>query len=363
MSITLGNNIITDGLNNVFAPASSVMKNRIINGAMVIDQRNAGTSVNVTTSNIFGVDRWKFDNISSCTYTTQQSSTAPAGFSYSSVVTVGTGAASGAADYNRIIQAIEGFNTADLGWGTANAQTVTVSFWVRASITGTYCLALQNATANYSYPVNYTINSTNTWEHKTVTIPGPTSGTWVGATNGIGIVCVWDLGSGSNWNGTNATWQSGNTWKTSSQTALTATSGATFYITGVQLEVGLNATNFEYRQYGTELALCQRYFETSYSAGTAVGGNSLAVQLTGMYATYLATDGVCVPFMVRKRADPTVTIYAPLASPSINNFRRAYDGSIQTASVSWTFQQMFSATILSGSQNSYQFAFTASAEL
>ena len=241
------------------------MKNRIINGAMVIDQRNAGASVSVTTSNVFGVDRWKFDNISPSTYTVQQSSVAPTGFSFSSLVTVGTGAASAAADYVRILQLIEGFNTADLMWGTANAKAITLSFWVRSSIAGTYCVGFQNSATDYSYPINYTINSANTWEYKTITVAGPTAGTWLGATNGVGISCVWDLGSGSNWNGTNATWQNGNTWKTSSQTAFTATSGATFYITGVQLEVGSTATSFDYRPYGTELALAQRYCR-SYSS-------------------------------------------------------------------------------------------------
>jgi hypothetical protein len=276
-------------------------KNRIINGAMVIDQRNAGASVSVTTSNVFGVDRWKFDNISPSTYTVQQSSVAPTGFSFSSLVTVGTGAASAAADYVRILQLIEGFNTADLMWGTANAKAITLSFWVRSSIAGTYCVGFQNSATDYSYPINYTINSANTWEYKTITVAGPTAGTWLGATNGVGISCVWDLGSGSNWNGTNATWQNGNTWKTSSQTAFTATSGATFYITGVQLEVGSTATSFDYRPYGTELALCQRYYETIGLDG--IGGLLIAGCATA------ASEQVnnSLVYKITKRATPTVT--------------------------------------------------------
>jgi len=284
-------------------------KNRIINGNMAIDQRNAGASVNVTTSNVFGVDRWKFDKISSCTYTVQQSSTAPTGFSFSSLVTVGTGAASGASDYVRIIQNIEGFNTADLGWGTANAQTVTVSFWVRSSIAGTYCFGLQNSATNYSYPVNYTINSANTWEYKTITVVGPTAGTWVGATNGIGILCTWDLGSGSNWNGTNATWQNGNTWKTSSQTAFTATSGATFYLTGVQLEVGTQATTFTLAggSYGAELALCQRYYYTTGNVANPVGTGGGFFGMPLIVALAFAQGNTS--YKATMRATPTITLY------------------------------------------------------
>ena len=281
------------------------MKSRIINGAMVIDQRNAGASVSVTTSNIFGVDRWKFDDISPSTYTVQRSSVAPAGFSFSSLITVGTGAASTADSYVRIIQNIEGFNTADLGWGTANAQTVTVSFWVRSSIAGTYCFGLQNATTNYSYPVNYTINSANTWEYKTITVIGPTAGTWIGATNGIGILCTWDLGSGSNWNGTNAIWQNGNTWKTSSQTAFTATSGATFYITGVQLEVGSTATSFDYRPYGTELQLCQRYYQ-QINGNASVGTAAYGMMGSGIVFNSTSAD-ISIPLKVSMRTTPTLT--------------------------------------------------------
>ena len=343
-------------------------RNRIINGAMVIDQRNAGASVSATTAQLYSVDRWKAQATVNSKYTFQQNAgsvTPPVGFSNYLGITSSSAYAVTSTDNFALQQWIEGYNIADLGFGTANAKTVTLSFWVYSSLTGTFGGALNgyNGSTFRSYPFTYTISSASTWTQISITIPGDTTTFAYNTTNSYGLSIQIGLGVGSTNSATAGSWQSGNYSSATGATSVVGTNGATFYITGVQLEVGSNATSFEYRPYGTELALCQRYFETSYSAGTAVGGNNLAVQLTGMYATYLATDGINVQFMVRKRGDPTVTIYAPLTSPSINNFRRASDGVIQAASVSWTFQQMFVATIASGSQAAYQFAFTASAEL
>jgi len=233
--------------------------NRIINGDMRIDQRNAGASVTLT-SDLFTVDRFLARTQSATDSTAQRSTTAPSGFTNSLLVTIGTGASPTSSQTNTIRHEIEGFNTADLGWGTASAKTVTLSFWVRSSLTGTFGGALSNGGLNRAYPYTYTISVADTWEYKTVTIEGDTSGTWgTGNSNGIR---VWvDLGSGTDKQGTAGAWGASDYRAASGCTQLVATSGATFYITGVQLEAGSVATLFERRLYGQELALCQRYFQ------------------------------------------------------------------------------------------------------
>jgi hypothetical protein len=167
-------------------------------------------------------------------------------------------------------QVIEGFNIADLNWGTASAETVTVSFWARSSLTGTFGGALTNSAANRSYPFSYAISSANTWEYKTITITGDTSGTWL-KDNGIGVYVRFGLGSGATYSGTSDAWQAGNLVQPTGTVSVVGTSGATFYITGVQLEKGTVATPFEFRSIGTELALCQRYFFAINASGSAYG--------------------------------------------------------------------------------------------
>jgi len=293
---TVGGNLtITGGL----IPSSSFMRNRIINGAMVIDQRNAGAAV--TTSGAYTVDRFANTQSGGGVISWARSTTAPTGFTNSLSGTVTTPDSSIAAgDIYRLYQYIEGFNCADLGFGTASASTVTVSFWVRSSITGTYCLGLQNATFNRSYAANYTINAANTWEYKTVTIAGDTTGTWA-TDNTAGIAVFWDLGSGTTWNQTANTWAATNTWKTSSQTSWIATNGATFYITGVQLEVGSVATPFEQEIYSTTLAKCQRYLPAFAPAG---GGNPymFAGMVTSLASSTIAWFTCQYPVSVRSPA-------------------------------------------------------------
>jgi hypothetical protein len=230
---------------------------------MVIDQRNAGASISVAAGGSgFPVDRFYIENFQSGTITAQRSTTAPAGFLNSIIHTVTVTDTPAAGDYLFESTSIEGLNMADLGWGTANAKTVTLSFWVRSSVTGTYGIGLRNSAGNRSYVATYTINSANTFEYKTITITGDTTGTWL-TDNGLGVRIFWDLGSGSNFNGTANSWNAGSFWRASGCVNLISNSGATLFITGVQLEVGTQATSFEYRMYGTELALCQRYFQIS----------------------------------------------------------------------------------------------------
>ena len=269
---------------------ASIMKNRIINGAMVIDQRNAGASVTPTNAQ-YVLDRWKGGLTQSSKFSLQQSTTAPTGFSNSLLATSLSAYSVASGDTFIIRQAIEGFNWADLGWGTANAKTVTLSFWVQSSLTGTFGGSFGNSASDYSYPFTYTISSANTWEYKTVTVAGPTSGTWIGSTNGVGLNLQFSLGTGSTLSGTAGSWSANGYYSATGATSIVGTSGATFYITGVQLEVGSSATGFEYVNYQTSLANCQRYCQTApYMYGDA-------------YSTTGATFMKALP--VTMRADPT----------------------------------------------------------
>jgi len=234
------------------------MRNRIINGAMVIDQRNAGASVTVS-SNQYTLDRFRSLASGGGAYSVVQSSTAPAGFVNSMVMTVTTTAASpSATNYYALRQSIEGYNIADLNQGTANAKPFTISFWVRSSLTGTFGGSVDND-VDRSHPFTYSISSANTWEQKSVTVTGCTDGTWV-TTNGIGINLQFALGAGSSRSGTAGAWASGTYFSATGATNVMATNGATLYITGVQLEKGSTATSFDYRPFGTEFVLCQRYY-------------------------------------------------------------------------------------------------------
>jgi len=234
------------------------MRNRIINGAMEIDQRNAGSAATVT--NDYVLDRFKIFEQTDGAISTQQVTTVPAGFKNSMKITVTTADSSLAANQlTSIFQPIEGLNCTDLSWGTSDAKTVTLSFWVRSSLTGTFGGCLVNGAVDRSYVFQYTVNSADTWEQKSITVAGDTSGTWL-TTNGVGVYVLWSLGDGTDYQGTANAWQAGSKRSASGNVNLLGTNGATWYITGVQLEVGSVATEFERRPYGLELSLCQRYY-------------------------------------------------------------------------------------------------------
>jgi len=308
---TLATNAITDASGgntasiNGYTPTMSNMagRNRIINGDMRISQR--GASPTIGGGGDYSVDRF-YNYYSGVTYTSVQSTEAPAGFSNSLLLTVTTTAS--VPTYSFFGQKIEGFNTADLKWGTADAQSVTLSFWVRSSVAGVYSLSLGNADGNRAYPITYTISSANTWQQISVTIPGDTSGTWY-TNNNIGIMIRWNMGTASAGRlGTSGSWQSANLDGATGSTGSNNwayINGATFYITGVQLEAGSVATPFEHRMYGQELALCQRYYEL---LGRVRGG------ISGVSGTHYATYS----FKQTKRATPTVSattaIYDTIAS-------------------------------------------------
>jgi len=237
-------------------------RNRIINGDMRIDQRNAGASV--TPNNEYTLDRWVINNTQTSKLTVQQNSgavTPPAGFTNYLGVVSSSAYSVLAFDAFTLQQRLEGFNVSDLGWGSANAQTVTLSFWVRSSLTGTFGGSLRNSGNTRSYPFTYTISAANTWEYKTITVEGDTSGTWL-TTNGLGLALAFGLGVGSTFSGTAEAWAGSNFNSATGATSVVGTNGATFYLTGVQLEAGSVATPFERRSFGQELALCQRYFQS-----------------------------------------------------------------------------------------------------
>jgi len=282
-------NIAQGGSNNV------TMRNRIINGAMVIAQRGTGSTSVQTSTSYASCDRWASYGTQNSKYTVQQSSTAPTGFSNSLLATSSAATSLGASDYYVFVQPIEGFNFADLGFGTATAKTVTVSFWVQSSLTGTFGGALANYAGSRSYPFTYTISSANTWTQISVTIAGDTSGTWVGASNAGAAILYFGLGIGSTYSGTAGAWAGSNYLGATGATSVVGTNTATFYITGVQLEAGTTASPFEYRQYGTELFLCQRYYEVSAVAIEAPDQSSGASRLMWF-------------FKVTKRASPTITL-------------------------------------------------------
>jgi hypothetical protein len=302
---------------NLGAGNASIMKNRILNGGMVIDQRNAGASVTPVDST-FPIDRFGYYASQASKFTVGQNLNAvnpPVGFSnYLGFQTLSV-VSIGAADYFMTAQNIEGFNSADLGFGTANAKTVTLSFQVYSSLTGTFGGVLKNNAATRSYPFTYSIPVANTWTTISITIAGDTSGTWVGATNGIGIRVQFGLGVGSTYSGTAGSWASANYISATGATSVVGTSGATFYITGVQLEVGSSATGFEYRQYGQELALCQRYFAKTFDIATAPASNTgqqgalltVCGSGTGVSVGYIATWF----YPVSMRASATITTYNP----------------------------------------------------
>jgi hypothetical protein len=279
-------------------PNTFGFKNRIINGAMVIDQRNAGASV-TPANGAYTLDRWSAWTNGSGVFSVQQSSVAPAGFNNSCLLTVTTADASvTGSDYYLFSQPIEGFNFSDTNFGTANAKTVTISFWVRSSITGTFGNCLRNSAGNYSYPFQYVINSADTWEQKSVTITGATAGTWL-TTNGVGARLWISIGAGSDFTDTVNVWTTkASVVSANSSTNLISTSGATFYITGVQLEVGSTATSFDYRDYGRELIMCQRYY---YRLSLPTDGNRYFI---GFNLTTTTAEGI-VFFKSSMRAAPT----------------------------------------------------------
>jgi len=330
---TIANSAIQTGAVENYMSAAGLgfgMRNRIINGAMVIDQRNAGASVTPINSQYL-VDRWQASLNAASKFTVQQNAgsvTPPTGFSNYLGCTSSSAYSVPASETYAVRQMVEGFNFADMAWGTASAKTVTLSFWVYSSLTGTFGGALQNSAYTRSYPFSFTISSANTWTQISVTIAGDTTGTWIGATNGAGVRVVFSLGTGSTYSGTANAWAGTEYWSVTGATSVVGTNGATFYITGVQLEKGSTATSFDYRPYGTEFNLCLRYFYLSNPSNTAKNGGawgSMSASTTGHI-----TGALPVPM----RTAPTYTFGGTSNTYYISNVTATSSGTPVNSSAS-----------------------------
>lgn len=329
-NVTLANDLVVTGTvqsSNISATGSMASRNKIINGAMTIDQRNAGAAVTIPAPFTYVVDRWLGFSGNASRFSLQQNAgavTPPAGFKNYLGATSLSAHTSGAAEAFLINHYVEGFNTADFAFGTANATAITLSFWVRSSLTGTFAVSFTNIDSTRVYVSTYTIASANTWEYKTITISGDTTGTW-NTGNGTGIQVRFDLGSGSNFQGAAGSWGTSNITTVSGATSVVGTNGATFYLTGVQLEAGDTATPFEQRSYGQELALCQRYYEKSFNVDVApVNGLSSPDRRQGISYT-LTSMGYQEQFKVAKRANPSLLAFRG-ANILTDNTWGYYDG-------------------------------------
>jgi hypothetical protein len=335
--------VFNDGSAQATAASGFGFKNRIINGDMRIDQRNAGASLTHSgVSNFYGMDRMVFNSNGTPQFSVQRVEDAPPGFTFSAKLTTTTAGTPAAADFSYFGQYIEGFNVADFAFGTASATTVTISFWVKSSLTGTFGGSIRNGSNNRAYPFSFSINAVNTWEFKTVTVPGDVTGVW-GKDNSFGLTLVFDTGSGANNKGTAGAWNSTANIGVTGGTNLVATAGATINITGVQLEKGSTATSFDVRPYGTELQLCQRYCRTlpaTTSVGYSAGGNTLysggSFSIASMRtaptlragSTYAVSGGNAGTVAIRYATTETVSFFN-----SANNWSTNADIAISTAAV------------------------------
>ncbi len=307
----------TDTTGSQVAPSALSMsslngfRNRIINGDMRIDQRYSGASVTPVLFQYL-VDRWQYQSAQASKFTFQQNAgavTPPVGFTNYLGATVASSYAIAGSDYFALSQFIEGLNAADLAWGTANAQAVTLSFWVRSTLTGTFGGSIRNGAITRSYPFTYAIGSANTWTKISITIPGDTAGTWA-TDNTSGPEVFFGLGVGSTYVAAAGSWTAGNYLSAIGAVSVVGTSSATFYITGVQLELGSVATPFERRPYGLELSLCQRYYQKL--------GGSVASDV--FFSSYTSASGAAYgtfTLPVTMRTSPTTNVIGSWTS--VNN--------------------------------------------
>ena len=306
---------------------SAGRKNLIINGDHNVDQRNGGSTI-TPTHNQKCSDRWRCELSQSSKYTAQQSGTAPDGFRKSLKITSSSAFNPGASDYFLITQDIEGYTASPAAFGTSSAKPVTLSFWVRSSLTGTFACCIRNRAFDRTHIKEYTISSADTWEHKTLTFPGITDGTWETGSN-QGIRVHWSLGAGSDFHGAADTTLNTNDYATAASTNVVSTNGATWYMTGAQFEIGRNGTEFEYLSYGEELALCQRYFQKKKigygrvahfrTSGIMVLAVDLPVAMRGSSTNTITQDTGLNQWAFRDGVSPTIS--------SIQTNNSSYDGS------------------------------------
>ena len=335
--------ITTAYISSINDGSISGFRNLITNGEMVLDQRNSGSAVTINSDGfggrLFPVDRFPVQRAGTIVITAQQDTVAPPNFQNSVKLTVTTADSSVAAtDYAFINHRLEGYTASPLRYGTSAAKEATLSFWVRSSITGTYCIGISNYADNRAHVKEYTINSANTWEYKTITITGDTTGTWE-KTNSGGMNISWTLLAGLDYQATANTWHTSVKLATSNQTQWGSTSSATFYLTGVQLELGNTASVFERRSYGQELALCQRYCHRwggdgssssqyiRWPMGTWVSSNQVIVGIphpvtmrtASKSLTVKATSGIEIYSQALTFASPTYSFNSDAATSDFSN--------------------------------------------
>ena len=344
MSIAIsGSSITFPDQTQMSTATGGSFRNRIINGDMRIDQRNAGASV-TPANGAYTLDRWSYYSTQASKFTVQRNAgsvTPPAGYTNYMGITSTSAFSIAASDYFIMTQAIEGFNVSDLSFGTANAKSITISFWVYSSLTGTFGGVIENSSQTRAYPFSYTISSANTWEQKSVTIAGDTTGTWV-TDNGLGLWLMFSLGTGSTYAGTAGAWVGSQKLGVTGAVSVVGTNGATFYITGVQLEQGSTATEFERRPIGVELELCQRYYQGPlFYIGSirAINGSAVFAQTT-------------VPVSPKMRSAPTI---------SVSNNVGGVNG--QPSSTQYSHTVLFESATQASMGTIGQFDYTLSAEL
>ena len=315
--------------------APSAFKNRIINGDMRIDQRNAGAAVSwAANTNGYTLDRWKLTQNGTVASTVQRSTVVPAGQGFTnSLLTTITAAETAVSTGNKTAgyyYMLEGYNVSDFGWGTASAQPITISFWVRSSVVGTYSFSVMNTSFARSYNSSYTISAANTWEKKIFTVPGDTGATAMDTTHGIALSLVFDFGFSPMYESSTANaWQGSSSYALAGCTKLSSTVGATFYLTGVQLEAGSTATEFERRPIGTELALCQRYYDKSYSMNVAPGtatANGMLNAISEDWSGAWYSGGGSIRFTTEMRISPNFSYYD--SAGTINRFSTFWNGGL-----------------------------------
>ena len=308
-------------------------RNVIINGAMQVWQRSDSTSMESVLNNNFKADRWRLNSdIQAADLTCGRSTDVPAGQGFTNSMKVVPGGADtsiAAGHIATIVQFIEAQDLQHLCYGTSNAKSLTLSFWVKTNLTGSHSVSfVKDDSTAYACPIEYTVDAANTWEKKEITL-SPTAGSTslitsaagaIANDNGRGLAVCWNLAAGSTYQGTNNTWQagpaSGYGLATSNVQNFVGSTSNNIYLTGVQLEVGSNATPYEHRSYADELLRCQRYY-TEHDAGTYVlaylnpiKGSTGASDEYRRYMFY---------YPIRMRANPTVTATGDPGSISINN--------------------------------------------
>ena len=322
-------------------------RNLIINGNFGIDQRNSGSAV-TSTGPIYTVDRWTWSTQTGSGHTVQQVTDAPADFNNSVKVTIGTGASPSTSQQNNFVQQIEGNNFSHLNFGSSDARGMTFSFYVKSSITGTFNVWFHNSGNARHYVSEYTVSLANTWERKIITISsGDATGTW-NTDNSTGVIVGFSLGAGTDFDTTVNSWADGGKKSTSSATDLVATSGATWQITGIQLEVG-NATPFEHEPFAVTQQKCQRYYQKSYSysdtAGTVTNNGAL---WTNIIRNASNQNYWQVRLNQEMRTNVSVTTYSTTSGVS-GKFRNVTDNATNDSAVSNTGSSGFSIRPSSGS--------------